>query len=84
MQLITLIALYLTRCTTNVIVHVCFQEELHPAKVASLQCDICEEVVKIVEQYAEDNETEVCVCVYVCMCFRVCALSALACNCIFT
>ncbi|XP_065912710.1 uncharacterized protein [Dysidea avara] len=33
-------------------------EELHPAKVASLQCDICEEVVKIVEQYAEDNETE--------------------------
>ena len=30
------------------------------AKVEGVECDICELVVKVVEQYAEENSTEVC------------------------
>ena len=29
-------------------------------KVGGVECDICELVVKVVEQYAVDNSTEVC------------------------
>ena len=60
-----------SNCTDFNIIVVVLKASTDPA---TLQCDICEEVVKIVEQYAEENKTEVCVCVvHVCVCSaRVC------------
>ena len=45
-------------CTDFGIIVVLLKAATDPA---SVQCDICEEVVKLVETYAEENQTEVCV-----------------------
>ena len=45
-----------------------------PAKLKSVQCDVCKLIVKFVDQYVENNKTEVqCVCVCVCVCVLCCA-----------